>query len=121
MAGAFDLWVAIAVDVVIFGLLAAGIVMARKVNLGKVESLGAAFGQLEGSLVQSFPDLSNGFTWREGVARARRLNLKVDWGRVGVELDRYESFRYGSGEQPGAGSYEVMRLAALLRRGRLGL
>ena len=113
-------WGLLALDVALYGLLLGGVFIARRVRVSKALTLGAAFGFLEGSLVQSFPDLPSGFTWKEGLSRARKLRLDVNWGKVDDELHRYEAFRYGGSEQPGPAGYEVTRLAALLRRGRLG-
>ncbi len=120
MTDLLPLWILVALDAAAYVALAVGILSARRVPARRELSLAAAFGVLEGSLVQSFPDLSSGFTWREGLARARKLRLDVNWGRVEDELNRYEGFRYGGSDQPGPGAYEVTRLAALLRRGRLG-
>ena len=108
-------------NVVVYAALVGGLLAARKVPVNKALTLAAAFGALEGSISQTFPELGSGFTWEEGLARARKLRLDVNWGRVDEELGRYEAFRYGGSEQPGAGGYEVTRLAALLRRGRLGI
>jgi hypothetical protein len=120
MADLLPLWSLIAIDVVVYAALVAGFLAARKVPVNKSLSLAAAFGILEGSLTQSFPDLPSGFTWHEGLAKARKLRLDVNWGRVDDELHTYEAFRYGGSEAPGSGGFEVTRLAALLRRGRLG-
>jgi hypothetical protein len=120
MANLLSVWSLVAIDVVVYGSLLAGVLVARRVPLKKTLTLGAAFGALEGVLAQSFPELPSGFTWKEGLAQARKLRLDVNWGRVDDELQRYEAFRYGGSEQPGAGGYEVARLTTLLRRGRLG-
>ena len=121
MADLLPLWSLVVIDLVLYAALVAGLMAARKVPVNKSLTLPAAFGVLEGAITQTFPEMGSGFTWREGLARARKLRLDVNWGRVDEELHSYEAFRYGGSEQPGAGGYEVTRLAALLRRGRLGL
>lgn len=121
MADLLPLWSLVAVNVVVYAALLAGILVARKVPAAKALTMTAAFGFLEGSLAQAFPDLGSTFTWKEGLSKARKLRLDVNWGRVDDELHTYEAFRYGGSEEPGPGGYEVTRLAALLRRGKLGI
>ena len=72
------------------------------------------FRQLEASLKRRFPDLPPGFTWREGLACARRLDLRLDWAEIDAAADRYEAFRYG-GAKPEPPDTEVIKLVRSLR------
>ena len=106
------------VDIIIYGAFVAGFLGARRISLPKVQSASIAFSMLETSLKKAFPDLSEGFTWREGVERAMKAEFDVDWRQVEFEVDQYEGYRYGGSELPTRERYEVVRLAAFLKRRR---
>ena len=75
----------------------------------------AAFGLLEAALKKTFPGLPEGFTWREGMAEARRKRLDLNWEELDRELNDYEAYRYGSGLAPAASQPELLKLLKSLR------
>ncbi len=103
-------------DVFIYASLIVGTLRKRRSPTPKLKDLGQAFALLDESLWKAFPDLPQGLTLREALARAEGLNLKVDWGRIQLALQKYEAFRFGGGELP-ENSEEVLKLAAGLRKG----
>ncbi|MDA4128606.1 MAG: hypothetical protein OK422_04030 [Thaumarchaeota archaeon] len=108
-------------DIAIYVSLAFGIVRAVRMIQPQVRDTVTAFGFLEKALRKKFPDLPAGFTWREGVERARLLNLKVSWEEIQGALAQYERFRYGGGSKPEPAPAEVVKLARILSGGvRLG-
>jgi hypothetical protein len=86
-------------NIVIYLFLFLGIQRVRRdSSLYKISSVGQAFTALEKALRASFPELPQGFTWSEGVARAKQLELKIDWAELDREVRSYEAIRYGTGE-----------------------
>ena len=76
-----------------------------------------SFVLLENSLKKAFPDLPQGFTWREALEQLESTNLKVDWTEVTGALRQYEGWRYGEMVKPGEVDPEVVRLAKELSKG----
>ncbi len=92
----------IGLNVAIYAAVILGWFRARTYSLPKVESIQEALQLLERRLKRAFPDLPDGFTWREVVSRLRGLNLhfeELDWDRIESLFQRYEEYRFGGNEQ----------------------
>ena len=76
-----------------------------------------AFKILEASLKSTFPDLPEGYTWREVMVKLRALNLDIDWWEVENTFKKYEDYRYGGIEYKNANAKAIMKLALSLPRG----
>ena len=109
--------VLVPLDIIIYASLILGVSQSKRKTQPRVEDPVLAFELLEKSLEKAFPELPPGFTLREALSRAERLNLNVDWNRIQLALGRYEAFRYGGEALPGKVQEEVLRLAAILPRG----
>ena len=112
---------------IIYGLIAANAVIYASLAFGyfrpkfffripKVSEMTVAFGILEEALTKSFPDLPSGFTWAEGIARAKRLKLSIEWREVDKMLGKYEAYRYGKEGLVSGDTREVLKLAYSLPR-----
>jgi hypothetical protein len=104
-------------NIVIYLIFVLGLRRATSNPLLKVSSLDQAFEALEKSLKGAFPDLPCGFTWGEGIERAKKLTIRIDWTELEKELRTYEAYRYGKWElSPSSLTRfrEVVKLAALL-------
>ena len=73
-----------------------------------------AFKELGAALETSVPGLPKGFTWREGVERAKTSGFDADWTKLGDALSAYESIRYGGGRNQSGDFSEVIALAESL-------
>jgi len=105
-------------DVAIYVSALAGVIRARQVAF-RPRDPALAFSLLEKSLRKVFPDIPQGFTWREALRRLENLNLDVEWGEVTKALKQYEGWRYGEMVKPEEVNAEVVRIAKeLSRRGR---
>ena len=105
-------------NVVVYGLLAFSIVRRRYLYKPEISNTVEAFQLLEVALRERFPELPEGFTWRDAMSRLRPMNLDVDWGRLEIALNDYESYRYGgSGQSSTSDPREVLRLADRLGKG----
>lgn len=83
----------------------------------KMVTLEQAFRILEGALRQSYPDLPDGYTWREALITMKKSHGESqEWVEIEKVLKKYEAIRYGGirGEDVETGS--VLRLAHRLRR-----
>ena len=61
-------------------------------------TLDQAFKILEGALKQSYPELQEGYTWREVMFRLKSTNQyigKIDWTDIKNILKKYEAITYG--------------------------
>jgi hypothetical protein len=104
-------------DIVVYGALVLGMVLAvRRIRRAQINPTDA-FSSLDLALNKRFPEIAPGFTFREGVGRARILGLEVNWESVDRALTQYEAYRYGEGPIPTDGSAEVARLAGILMKG----
>ena len=70
------------------------------------------FGLLESALRRSFPDLPQGFTWREGLSRAKALGLDLQWNDMSASSNSRDTtaYRYGTASIPEAQQPELMKL-----------
>ncbi len=108
----------VSLNVIIYAVAVAGLVRARQMAFRPSDSA-RSFMLLERSLKRAFPDLPDGFTWREAMHRVEELDLNVDWAEVEKALKQYEGWRYGEMVKPEDVNAEVVRLAReLARRGR---
>jgi hypothetical protein len=106
----------LALNAIAYTSAGAGALQLRKQRQTKpVDSL-AAFQLFEVSLRRAFPDLKEGFTWREAVSRTRGLTTDLDWVKIGGDLDLYEAYRYGGDPLPPMPGIEFFRLLKALRR-----
>jgi len=97
-------------------LLCYQLINARWTKVTHAENLRDAFGVLEKEVKKGMPSLPPGHTWREVVAEAQRLRLRVDWASFGRSMDAYEELRYGGSEGEVADYREVLTLAREMRR-----
>ena len=104
------------VNVVVYAVLLYQLI--HRVRAGRVAagSLSEAFALLGEGQRAAVPGIPPGFTWREGMVEARKLNHDVNWGEVMVELEGYEAHKYGGATGATVGYGEVLTLARELRR-----
>jgi hypothetical protein len=108
----------VVLNVVAYGSLATGVMQARRQrNSGEADAAGA-FPLLAVSLREAFPELTLGFTWREGISLAKGLGLNLRWDEIDRALEEWEAYRYGGRPAPEGPQPEVVRLAEALRRNR---
>lgn len=101
----------------VYILLAAGIVRGRSGRLPRNPSVEDAFRVLELSLNRTFPDLPPGFTWNEVMNKVKSLNLNLDWYEIESTFKKYEDYRYGGIQYKNANVDAILKLAAELHRG----
>ncbi len=106
----------IATNVAVYSMLTFGYLRSRFFKIPKVSDYSIAFGILEDALTRSFSDLPLGFTWEEGIARAKRLKLGIQWNEVEGALRNYEKYRYGKEGSMNGDTQEVLKLAYSLPR-----
>jgi len=83
----------VALDAAVYLAAALGAV-AMRTRRGRASGAGS-FGELGEALRVRFPELPEGFTMREGLARARREEPGLDWDGIDRALVAYEGQRYG--------------------------
>lgn len=105
----------VAGNAAVYALLVFGYVRPKLVRLPKAQ-VSVAFAILEDALTRSFPDMPAGFTWAEGIARAKTLKLRIEWGAVDGMLKKYEAYRYGVTADQSGDPREVLKLAYSLPR-----
>ena len=108
----------IAANVVAYVMI--GVALMRKdQKLPKDVKLEQAFTILEKSIDRSYPDLQQGYTWKEVIAVLKSAKPKigeVDWTDLENTLKRYEAFRYGGVNYENVDAQSVLRLAQKLKR-----
>jgi hypothetical protein len=111
VSGPLVIVVMLAVNVVLYVALVFTVLSgrARRVN---AENLAEAFKGLEVALMQAVPDLPDGFTWGDAVARLRSAGIQTN----GMEnaLKGYEEYRYGGTPLPNVDFHEVVMVANIL-------
>jgi hypothetical protein len=111
VSGPLVIVVMLVVNVVLYAALAFTVLSgrARRVN---AENLAEAFKGLEAALKQAVPDLPDGFTWGDAVARLRSAGIQTS----GMEnaLKGYEAYRYGGTPLPNVDYHEVVMIANIL-------
>ena len=103
----------IAGNVLVYASLAAGLVVLRRSPIRIRVSSFRALGEL---LRLRFPDLPPGFTLREGLARARQAQPRLNWVEIERELKAYEGYRYGGLPDAGSVGPALSTLIAVLKR-----
>ena len=101
-----------------YASLAIGLIQWRGQRLPPPADSAAAFRLLETNLKRAFPDIKEGFTWREAISRARNLSADLEWDKIEQDVNVYEAYRYGDGPAPPAPGNEFLRLVKALRRAR---
>src|SRR5215470_8495458 len=104
-------------NAVVYGLLVFLLVRRRYFSKPEISNTVEAFQLLELALKDRFPELPEGFTWRDAMSRLKPMNLDVDWGRLEIALNDYESYRYGGSGLGSTDPREVLRLADRLGKG----
>ncbi len=117
MAASFGLTplILLFLDGLVYAILMLGIVVSRRMLLPRVDDPDVAFGLLEKSVIRAYPDLKDGFTWREALARIRGADARIDWPNVMATLADYEAYKYGNGNKPAGSFSEIVRLASKIR------
>lgn len=107
----------IAANIAAYIFLLLGVLRGRSRKPPRNPSIEEAFRFLESALKQAFPDLPEGFTWKEVTSRLKSLDIDVNWAEVEDTLRKYEAFRYGGIEYQNANADSVLQLASELPRG----
>ena len=99
-----DLILLVVFNVAAYASLVAGLAswLKERPPGGSPRDVAAAFGMLEQALRRAFPDLPEGFTWREGIAEARKKGVRLNWNALDGALRSYEAYRYGQEPAPTA-------------------
>jgi hypothetical protein len=106
----------ILLNVIAYIALAAGLLTWRRQRiLPKPSNTEEAFGMLEKSLRHAFPDLRDGFTWREELSRAKRLKPDLGWDSIEKDVSAYEMYRYGQNPPPKEVGVEFLKLVRFLK------
>jgi hypothetical protein len=111
-----DLDYEVALNAFAYASLAIGLVLWRRQWLPLPADSVAAFRLLEVNLKRAFPDISEGFTWREAILRARNLKGDIEWDKIEEDVKVYEAYRYGDGPVPPTPGDEFLGLLKTLRR-----
>ena len=111
-----DLDYEVALNAFAYVSLAIGLVQWRRQRLTLPADPVAAFRLLEVNLKRAFPDISEGFTWREAISRARNLKADIEWDKIEKDVNGYEAYRYGDGPVPPTPGNEFLVLLKSLRR-----
>jgi hypothetical protein len=113
-----DIEVLLVLNLALYGSAIGGYLRGRRPALRPIDPA-LAFGLLEKSLKSAFPDLPEGFTWREAMDRLGKAGLILDWPELSTALRQYEGWRYGEMAKPDRVDPEVVRLSKeLAKRGR---
>lgn len=101
-------------NVAAYGSLVAALAVWRRRRVPKPADARAAFRLLETALKRAFPDLPDGFTWREGMDMAKKKGLDVSWEEIDETLRSYEAYRYGGSPSLEPMLPEVLKLVKAL-------
>jgi len=104
-------------NILVYIVLAIGIVRGRKGRLPKNPTVEDAFKVLEAALLRTFPDMPPGFTWNEVMSKVKSLNLDLDWYEIENTFKKYEDYRYGGIQYKNANVDAILRLASGLHKG----
>ncbi|MGI0090183.1 MAG: hypothetical protein ACREBS_00595 [Nitrososphaerales archaeon] len=120
------LYLLIAGNVIAYTLLIVAFSRRRPAELPTNVTIEQAFKILESSLYECFPDLPEGYTWKEVMTRLKGLGTKSElipielmwnWSEIEFTLKKYEAFRYGGIEYHNANTQLVLQLAKSLFEG----
>ena len=97
-----DLLLLVVLNGAVYASLVAGLAfwLKERPHRGRPRDVASAFGMLDLAFRRAFPDLPQGFTWREGIAEARRKGVRLNWAAIDTTLRSYEAYRYGEGPAP---------------------
>ena len=111
VSGPLIIVVMLAVNVVLYAALVFTVLSGRTRRVN-AENLAEAFKGLEAALKQAVPDLPDGFTWGDAVARLRSAGIQTS----GMEnaLKGYEEYRYGGTPLPNVDFQRVVMIANIL-------
>jgi hypothetical protein len=104
-------------NVIVYGLFIFSMVRRKFLSKPEVSNTIEAFQLLEVAIRERFPELPDGFTWGDAISRLKQLNLDIDWTRLEIALNDYESYRYGGSRRSSTDPREVLRLADRLGKG----
>jgi hypothetical protein len=104
-------------NVALYALLVVGIIRTRSGGVPTNPTMEYALGMLEKSLRSSFPDMPEGYTWREVIARLKASRKDLNWPEIDDALKAYEESRYGAITNEKANAWPIIRLTLSLPRG----
>jgi hypothetical protein len=104
-------------NVIVYALLVLGIIRSRSNRVPQNPSMEYALGMLERSLRTSFPDMPEGYTWREVINRLKYSRKDLNWPEIDDALKAYEESRYGHITNDKANAWPIIRLTLSLPRG----
>jgi hypothetical protein len=114
-----DLNSEIALNIVVYIALIVGLIQWRKQRLPQFTGPTAPFQLLEAYVKRIFPDMKDGFTWREAIFRIENLGIDLDWDKIQRDVGVYEAYRYGGRPLPPVSpESEFLKLLRQLRRVR---
>jgi hypothetical protein len=99
---------------IVFSTLGIGLAIRLRRKPPGPEALGAIYRRVGYALSKRFPDLPQGFTLREGLARAHSSSPGINWTSLEMELGSYEAFRFGGGDEPSGPTIETSKLLKVL-------
>ena len=105
------------VDVALCISLAGGFLALRAVSTPRVSNVADAFKLLDLALRERFPDLPSGFTWKEGISKAKERYPTFDWSAIEESLSEYKAYRYGGSALAARDPRDVLRVATALGKG----
>jgi hypothetical protein len=107
----------IAANMVAYVLIILALLKGRTKRFPENVTLEQAFRILEASLKESFPELPEGYTWKEIITKLRSTRMNIDWWEVEDTLKKYEAHRYGGFDFKNPDPHSVLRIAQQLPRG----
>jgi hypothetical protein len=111
-----DLDALIALNIIIYASLVFGLVVWRRGSAPVPTDTKALYKLLEATLGKAFPELPEGFTWREALRRAKkeRRELGMKWESIDKSIRNYEAYRYGNAPLPDEAHPELLELIRAL-------
>lgn len=117
MIGGFE-FALIAVIIMEYAMIGVSLLRGRTI-IADDASMEQAFAILEASLKRFYPELPDGFTWREALSKIQSSSTRtqnLDWYEIEDTLKRYEAFRYGGINYENPNVRSVIRLVRRLER-----
>jgi hypothetical protein len=104
-------------NIILYALLVVGMIRTRSARVPPNPTMEYALGMLERSLRNTFPDMPEGYTWREVINRLKASRKDLNWNEIEEALTAYEESRYGSIKNEKANAWPIIRLTLSLPRG----
>jgi hypothetical protein len=103
-------------NVIVYASLVFGLVLWRRGRAPLPTDTKALYKLLEATLGKAFPELPEGFTWREGLrwAKKEKRGLMMKWENIDKSIQNYEAFRYGNTPLPDEAHPELLELIRAL-------